>query len=111
MNESLTPAEVAERRQFEQRQLVKAYHSTFSTSHGKKVLADLKAKFGFDVCEADSELTSDNVIARRSFAKRPLYHIERMLKTTLRETAKPNKALSANHHENATAGPNSQAGS
>ena len=99
MSEHPTPVEEAKRRQEEHRQLIKAYHATFSSSHGKKVLADLKKQFGFDVCEADSELTSDNVIARRTFAKRPLYHIERMLKTTLRDEPKPKKALSQSNPE------------
>lgn len=94
-----SPKERADKREAERRALVKAYKATFASAHGQRVLVDLKQRFGFDVCEADSELLSDNIIARRSFAKRPIYHIERMLKATLRKEPKPPRASSGNHHE------------
>jgi hypothetical protein len=101
MSEPFTgsPAAIAEKRATEFRQLVKAYKGTFATAHGRLVLADLKAKFRFDDCEADSELHSDNIIARRCFAKKPIYHIEKMRNATLREVAKPKRALAGNHHD------------
>lgn len=92
-------AEFAAKRAAQHRQLVKAYKGTFATAHGRLVLADLKAKFGFDRCEADSETVSDNTIARRTCMKLPIFHIEKMRNHTLREAAKPKKALAGHHHE------------
>lgn len=91
----------------ELRQLVKAYKSTFATAHGRLVLDDLKRKFGFERCEADSELTTDNIIARRTCMKAPIFHIERMRNHNLSDTPKPKKARSGNHHEATQAPPSS----
>lgn len=93
------PSESTAKKEAELRRLVIAYKATFSTEKGRLVLADLKRRFGFDVCEADSELLSDNVIARRSFAKRPIFHIERMRNHNFRKEPKPKRALSDSHHE------------
>lgn len=90
------------KREAARRLLVKSYKATFSTEHGKRVLADLKLRFGFDVCEADSELLSDNIIARRCFAKRPIHHIEKMRNASLELVRKPKRGKSAHHEDEST---------
>lgn len=79
------------------RRRVLAYKRCFSTESGRAVLADLKAKFGFDRCEAESETLSDNIIARRTCMKLPIYHIERMRAHTF--------SPKRNHHEDPSAPP------
>jgi hypothetical protein len=91
--------DTAVRKQAEFRRLVKAYAATFSSAHGRLVLADLKRKFGFDRWEAESEALSDNTIARRVCMKGPIFHIEKMRTHIFRKAPKSTKALSGNTHE------------
>jgi hypothetical protein len=96
-----SPAVSVKKQQEAQRQLVLDYKAVFGSDKGKRVLAHLKATVGFDRCEADSELLTDNQIARRVCMKRLIYDIERKLKTTFRERDnKPTRAR--NHHEPTT---------
>jgi hypothetical protein len=96
-----TAADVAEKRKEQFRRLVKAYKGVFASENGRLVLADLKAAFGFERCEANSEALSDNQIARRVCMKAPIFHIERMRNYDLREKPKPKRALAGStHHEN-----------
>lgn len=99
MSESLTAADAVRRQQETQRQLVKDYKATFTSEKGRRVLAHMKRTVGFDECEANSETLTDNQIARRVCMKRLIFDIEKMLRTQLRNDAKPKRALSATHHE------------
>lgn len=78
--------------------MVKAYNSTFSSANGRMVLADLKAKFGFDKWDAADTEDADK-IARRVCMKGPIYHIERMRLHIFRKDAKPLKAISGDSVE------------
>lgn len=76
-----------------------AYKRCFSTASGQAVLADLKERFGFDRCEAESETLSDNIIARRTCMKMPIFHIEKMRGYTFRDNGTPKRAAAGHHHE------------
>lgn len=88
-----TPEERESRRAQAARQLVLAYKRCFTTASGLTVLADLKAKFGFDRWEAE-DTEDDRKIIRRTCAKGPIFHIERQLRTQFRAGRKI-KQLSA----------------
>lgn len=92
MSEQDSAATAAKKHQEAQRQLVIDYKAVFGSDKGQRVLSDLKKVFGFDRWEAqDSE--DANVIARRVCMKGPIFHIERMLKTTFAREQKPKRAI------------------
>jgi hypothetical protein len=99
-----TPAQMAKRQAEAQRQLVLDYKATFTTEKGKRVLADLKHRFGFGRWAA-KDTEDERTIARRVFMQGPLHHIQDMIDATPQRDPKPKRALSANHHENATPPP------
>lgn len=96
--------ELDAKREAEKRNLVKAYKSTFGSAHGLMVLADLKHAFGFDKWEAIDTDDADK-IARRVCAKGPIFHITKMIATSLEKKRLPKQALSENHHEQNTSPP------
>jgi hypothetical protein len=103
-NERQSPADIAKRQVEAQRQLMLDYKATFTTEKGRRVLADLKHRFGFGRWAA-KDTKDGEVIVRRVFMQGPIHHIQDMLDANPRKEPKPNKALSASHHENATASP------
>lgn len=72
-----------EKRQALQRLLVIHYKRCFTSDSGKKVLADLKKRFGFNQWPAE-DTEDERKIARRVFAQGPLYHIQKQLDNPLK---------------------------
>lgn len=93
MDEASQPQQEAEKRQSEQRELVLAYKRLFATSDGRRVLADLKDKYGFDKngVERDDYVAGCTGIdlSRKDGTKSPIRYALKMRNIELRPLGVP----------------------
>jgi hypothetical protein len=88
------PAKEAEDRRASARELTKAYKRCFATDDGKRVLADLRARYHWGDDPYQHGISHAD-LAQRCGLHSPLRHIAKMIEADLGETTKKPKAAKA----------------
>lgn len=83
MTEPTTSAEEFEKRQQAARELTRSYQRLFASADGKRVLADLEEKYGFDRDDYTFGCTGKD-LAYRNGVKSPIRYMRKMRDTVLR---------------------------